>query len=151
MSHRCPTAVCASFNHRQHIAGGYSVTGFHFDRHHHTRPWRPHLVLHLHRFHYHHARALLNLRARFRVYAHDLAGHRREDLRHAVMMSIRVLTAAQTLRIDDRHRMTAPVKRDVESIICTGMLTDATLVHVRVQKEEITACFELTHLKRVNP
>ncbi len=62
-------------------------------------------------------------------------------------MSIRILPASQTLRIDDLDHVVSSAQTDVESIVS---FTDATFMHLRVAKEEITSRLRLAQLELIN-
>ena len=50
------------------------------------------------------------------------------------MMSIGILPAAQTFRIDDRHCMTAPVNGYVKTFLRRWSFANPTLMHVVMEK-----------------
>ena len=66
------------------------------------------------------------------------------------MMSIRILTAAQSFRIDDRYFITPAMNADVKSMFRPGALTNTTLVHVGVQEKLVTIRPGLTHVEVID-
>src|SRR5687767_7951342 len=100
----------ALFDYREHVTRVNRIARFDVNRNNYSRTRRLHLVLHLHRLDNHDPRTLFHTGPNVDLHLHNFPRHRRRDLRHSVGVTMSVLPAAQSLRIDDLYNVIASVQ-----------------------------------------